>query len=222
MSAQLRLGLSREPDHARDAFVVSGSNATAARALDAWPDWRGGALALVGPQGSGKSHLAAIWAARVGAGALSSGSPDLGQAAGPLLIEDADGRLGDETLFHLINLAGRPGGGLLLTSRLAPILWSARLPDLRSRLAALPVAQLEEPDDAVLTAMMDKFFRERNVRAGEELLAYLVRRIERSAQGAADVVARLDEAAYDLGRGVSRSLARLVLGEEPVELDARR
>ena len=220
MSAQLRLGLAREPDHARAAFVVSESNASAVRTLDAWPDWRGGALALVGPPGSGKSHLAAIWAARVGAAAPGLEGLDLRGASVPVLVEDADTRLSDETLFHLINLAARPGSGLLLTSRVAPSRWPARLLDLRSRLNALPVAQLEEPDDAVLIGMLDKFFRARNVRASAELLAYLVRRIERCAQSAAAVVARLDEAAYDMGRGVSRSLARLVLGDEPAEMDA--
>ncbi len=222
MSAQLRLGLARAPDHAREAFVVSASNILAVHTLDAWPDWRGGTLALVGPPGSGKTHLGAMWAARMRAFALPNEGLDLQDTSGLILVEDADGRLDEETLFHLLNRASRPGGGLLLTSRLAPSQWGARLPDLRSRLAALPVAQLEEPDDRVLGAMLDKFFRERNIRPSEELLAYLVCRIERSAQSAADIVARLDEAAYDLKRGVSRSLARIVLGEEPAQADAPR
>ncbi len=220
MSAQLRLGLAREPDHARAAFVVSDSNTLAAATLDSWPDWRGGALALVGPPGSGKTHLAAIWAKRVGAFTLPPEGSNLHEMSGPILVEDPNARLGEETLFHLVNLAAQPGGGLLLTSRLAPSQWPAQLPDLRSRLNALPVAQLQEPDDAVLGSMLDKFFRERNIRPSEELLAYLVRRIERSAQSASDVVARLDEAAYDMRRGVSRSLARLVLGEDAAETDA--
>ncbi len=216
MSAQLRLSLERAPDHARAAFVVSDSNIAAVQTLDSWPDWRGGALALAGPLGSGKTHLATIWAARVGAAAFPvDGVAMVGE--GPVLVEDAEGRLPDETLFHLLNLSARPGGGLLLTSRIAPSLWPARLPDLRSRLNALPTARIEEPDDTVLGAMLDKFFFERNIRPSAELLAYLVRRIERSAQSAQSVVARLDEAADATGRRVSRSLARLVLGEEPVQ-----
>ena len=214
MSAQLRLSLERAPDHARAAFVVSESNALAVGTLDGWPDWRGGALALVGPPGSGKTHLAAIWAERVGAAAFPVDGVEM-VGEGPVLVEDADGRLPEETLFHLLNLAARPGGGLLLTSRLAPGQWPARLPDLRSRLNALPTAQIEEPDDTVLGAMLDKFFFERNIRPSAELLAYLIRRIERSAQSAQSVVARLDEAADATGRRVSRNLARMVLGEEP-------
>ncbi len=218
MTAQLRLSLERAPDHARDAFVVSGSNVLAASTLDGWPDWRGGALALIGPPGSGKSHLAAMWAHRVSASVLRNDLLDEGAHGGPILVEDADGRLPDETLFHLLNLAAQPGGGLLLTSRLAPAFWPAKLADLRSRLNALPVVGIEEPDDRVLGAMLDQAFRERNIRPGEDLLAYLVRRIERSAQSARAVAQRLDEAADASGRGVSRSLARVVLGEEPVEV----
>jgi chromosomal replication initiation ATPase DnaA len=213
VSAQLRLNLERKPDYARAAFVISDSNALAVSTLDAWPDWRGGALVLVGPPGSGKTHLASVWAGRLEAAAWVGGGEGAFQS-GPLLVEDADRSLADETLFHLLNLAGRPGGGLLLTSRLAPSQWPARLPDLRSRLNALPVAELREPDDTVLDAMLRKFFRERNIRPSEELLAYLVRRIERSAESAFDVVRRLDEAAHASHRGVSRSLARAVLGEE--------
>ena len=214
MPAQLRLSLERAVDYAPHAFVVSDSNALAVRTLETWPDWRGGALALIGPPGCGKSHLAAIWAARARAAHLSPGGMDALRSSGPLLLEDADGRLADETLFHLLNLAARPGGGLLLTSRLPPSHWPAELADLRSRLNALPVAQLAEPDDTVLIAMLDKFFRQRSIRPSEELLAYLVYRIERSALSAAEIVARLDEAAYAQGRAVSRSLARSVLGEE--------
>ena len=214
MAAQLGLGLRRAPSYAVSAFVVSGSNALAARTLDAWPDWRGGALVLVGPAGSGKTHLASIWAARVGAEALQEDRPDALLDA-PALLEDADGRLPDEGLFHLLNSAGRSPHGLLLTSRLPPGQWPAHLPDLRSRLNALPVAEIAEPDDAVLTAMLDSAFRERNVRPAPDLLSYLAQRIERSAQSARDVVARLDEAAYASHRAVSQRLARQVLDEAP-------
>ena len=220
MPAQLRLSLERGPDHAPSTFVVSDSNALAVRTLESWPDWRGGALALVGPPGSGKSHLAAIWRRRVGAACLDAGDADIQHHTGPLLIEDADAEAPEEMLFHLLNQASRPGGGLLLTSRQSPGRWTASLPDLRSRLNALPVAQLEEPDDTVLSAMLDKFFRERNIRAGEDVLGYLVRRIERSAESAMDVVARLDEAAYAQGRELSRNFASKVLGDVRAAPDA--
>ena len=128
-----------------------------------------------------------------------------------MLIDDADAWIGDDALFHLINMAGEPGGGLLLTSRTPPVEWTADLPDLRSRLNALPVAELEAPDDAILQGALQKFFRERNIRPTEDVLPYLMRRIERSIPRARDIVARLDEAADAEQRPVSRALARQIL-----------
>ncbi len=213
MVRQLRLKLQRPATYAREDFVPSPSNAEAIRALDAWPAWHGGCLALVGPEGSGKTHLGMSWARRVDAVVPSRTVPaDLASLPGkPVLIENADQWLSDETLFHLINMAGGSGGGLLLTARNRPWLWEAKLPDLRSRLNALPVAELEPPDDALLEAVLSKFFRERNIRPADDVIPYLVRRIERSIPHAREIVAKLDEAADAEQRPISRTLARQIL-----------
>ena len=129
----------------------------------------------------------------------------------PVLLEDADQGASDETLFHLINMAGADGGGLLVTARTPPSAWPAALPDLRSRLNALPVAELPPPDDAILEGVLSKLFRERNIRPTDDLIPYLLRRIERSIPRAQEIVARLDEAADAEQRPVSRALARQIL-----------
>lgn len=196
---------------------MSAANAQAVRAVESWPEWHGGCLALVGPQGTGKSHLAFAWAEAAKATALTPDAThsDLESVRGrPVLAEDAE-RFTDEALFHLINMAGEPGAGLLLTSREAPALWPAALPDLRSRLNALPVAEIGAPDDAILQGVIEKFFRERNIRPADDLLPYLIRRIERSAPAAREVVLKLDEAADARQRAVSRALAREILESEP-------
>jgi chromosomal replication initiation ATPase DnaA len=216
---QLRLELGRSTPYRRADFIASAENAVALRALDAWPAWHGGCLTLVGPAGSGKSHLAQAWAASARAVTLKPGdvpSPlDLERIAGrPVLLEDADQGAADEMLFHLINMAGAPGGGLLLTARAAPSAWPAALPDLRSRLNALPVAELPAPDDAVLEATLRKFFRERNIKPADDLIPYLLRRIERSISRAQEIVMLLDETADAEQRPISRALARQILENE--------
>lgn len=216
MTQQLRLRLQRQPSYGRDEFVQGPSNALAVQAVDGWPAWPGGCLALVGPEGCGKSHLARAWAEAHGAAVLDRRDPDLAEAAGrPVLIEDVDRGAPDEALFHLINLAARPGCGLLLTARTAPGAWPAALPDLRSRLNALFVAEIEAPDDSVLEGVLRKFFRERSIRPPKEVYPYLLRRMERSIPGARDLVRRLDEA----GEGISRGLARDVLEGDTQNLD---
>lgn len=216
MSRQLRLHLRRPPDFARDAFIVSRTNDEAVRALEAWPNWHGGVLALVGPAGSGKSHLAEVWRARADAvvlGADSRLTALQGLHGRPVLMENAD-QSEPETLFHLINMAAEPGGGLLVTARSAPSSWASPLPDLRSRLNALPVAELGAPDDEILEGVLQKFFRERNIRPADDVLPYLVHRMERSVPDALALVEKLDEASDARGRPVSRALARQILEED--------
>jgi chromosomal replication initiation ATPase DnaA len=213
---QLRLEFGRPTAYRREAFIVSPTNADAVRAVDGWPMWHGGCLALIGPAGAGKTHLARAWAKRAKAAVLAadkvSTAADLAPLQGrSILIEDADQGVADETLFHLINMAGAEGGGLLLTARVAPQTWAAGLPDLRSRLNALPVAELPPPDDIVLEGVLRKFFRERSIRPADDLIPYLLRRIERSAPGAQEIVEKLDEAASAEQRPISRALARQIL-----------
>jgi chromosomal replication initiation ATPase DnaA len=212
MGRQLPLRLDREAGHDRADFVVSASNAAAVRAVDAWPQWHGGCLALVGPAGAGKTHLARSWAEQAGAVLFRAGLDPAAALDRPVLWEDADRDADEEALFHLINLAPT-SGGVLLTARTRPASWPAALPDLRSRLNAMPVAELSEPDDAVLCGVMAKLFRERNIRPPDDLLPYLARRVERSVPKVREIVERLDEEASAAHRPVTRALAREVLDD---------
>ena len=207
MGRQLRLRLDRALRSGRSDFVVSPANAEAVRLVDAWPAWPGGALCLVGAPGSGKSHLAAVWRERTGAARWDGGAPQ-----GPVLLEDADRQAGEDGLFHLLNRAAE-GDTVLLTARTRPSGWTATLPDLRSRLNALTVAEIAEPDDAVLSGVLSRLFAERSITPPEDLIPYLIKRIGRSAAEARAVVERLDEEAAALHRPITRALAREVLEE---------
>lgn len=210
MTDQLRLPLQSDVPQGASTFVRSASNEEAVRVLERWPDAAGQVMAICGPAGCGKSHLAAIWAERVGAVALNGAEAahvdPLELEGRPVLLDiaqDAD----DETLFHLINLAQADGGALLLVSRPSPRFWKVQVPDLRSRLDSIRVTAMEEPDDVVLAAILRARFAERSITPTDEVIDYLVRRIDRSAAAVEEVVARLDEQ----HRPVTRALARQVL-----------
>jgi chromosomal replication initiation ATPase DnaA len=220
MARQLRLSLRKALPLTRDAFVEGPSNAVARAALDAWPRWPGGTLALIGPEGVGKSHLAQAWAAAAKAVALDRSAPDVARAAGrPALLEDVDQGCDEEALFHLINQAAHAGAGLLLTARTAPAAWACALPDLRSRLNAMTVAEIAAPDDDVLRGVLSNFFRERNIKPHDDVYPYLLRRMERSIAGAREIVRRLDETEDVEIRPVSRVLARQILESDIENLD---
>lgn len=205
----MRLDLTREGAGRERPFVVSDCNAAAVARLAAWPDALTPVLALVGPRGSGKSRLAAEWAERVGAvpvhGAEASLLDPLEVEGRPILLDrapDAD----DETLFHLINLARSGGGALLLVARSAPAAWQATLPDLRSRLDAVPTVTLQPPDDAVLAEMLEAEFARRSIAPPADLIPWLLKRIERSAGAVETAVARLDTEAGAISRAAARRL----------------
>ena len=216
MGGQLRLKLEHAANFNRDRFIVSEPNRETVKALDAWPDQRGGVLALIGPAGVGKTHLATAWAERVGAQSLAAEAlaDQLSGLSGPLLLDDAEAAPHDEAFFHFLNKAQQPGACLLITGRTPPGRWAVQVQDLRSRLNAIPVVQLKEPDDTLLRGILVKLFQERNIRPPPDLLAYLLLRMERSAAAAQAVAAALDEAASAQHRPVSRLLAREILEDE--------
>ena len=214
---QLAFDLSHRESFHRQDFLESASNADALALIERWPDWPAPVLALVGPQGSGKSHLAAIWAERAGARFLSAralGESNLpaALATGALVLEDAASRNFDQrALFHLLNLAREEEAFVLLTASSAPTAWPIGLLDLASRLRAIATVTLAAPDDALLRAVLAKLFSDRQLQVDDALLGFLVTRIERSLGAAKDVVSRLDAAALRQSRPVTRALAAEVL-----------
>ena len=210
---QLVLALDHAISYAREDFLEGPSNEKALALIERWPDWPGRLVALVGPEGSGKSHLAAIWAASSGARVISAkliGETDLPSAlaTGALVVEDLDAvNLDERALFHLINLAREEGADVLFTSRVSPPSIAVGIRDLQSRLRMLPVIELQAPNDALLRALIVKLATDRQLEVDAALVNFVVNRIERSFTGAHRAIAELDEEALRRHRPVTRALA---------------
>lgn len=221
MQRQLTFDLAMRPALGRGDFMVSPSNAAALTAIDS--DWPQGKLVLTGPRGSGKSHLALVWAAEHQALLLSGrdlAQADLGQIdPRAVVVDDADAVAGnaaaEQVLFHLHNLVMAAGGRLLLTAISPPARWPVVLPDLASRLAATVTAIVEPPDDPLLSALLVKLFSDRQLRVPLSLIPYLVARMDRSFAAAGALVAALDARALTEGRAITRGLAAQVLDSVP-------
>ena len=217
---QLPLDLGHRPAMGMADFLVAESNQQAVGWLDRWPAWPASAIAIHGPAGCGKTHLTRVWAARSGAlllNATTLARADLGTLATAqpaVAVDDADriaGAVAEETLLHLYNLIREGQGYLLLTGLHAPARWTLALPDLTSRLKAIPAIPVGDPDDPLLAAVLVKLFADRQLTVGAEVVSYLLPRIERSFAAAGRLAAAIDEASLAQRRPVTVPLARTVL-----------
>ena len=223
MSArQLVLDLEYRPALGAEDFLVGPGNREAVAWIDAWPDWPGRGLALYGDPGSGKTHLAHVWRGMTGARLVhleavdASGLPEIARRPG-LAVEVGETVPDARVLLHLLNLLRAEGAGVLLLARHAPARWNVALPDLASRLSAIPAVRLGPPDDALLQAVLVKLFADRQIQPDPDVIGFLAARLERSFAAIAETVIRLDRAALSEKRRLSLPLARRVLEEEARE-----
>lgn len=214
---QLTLDWPHPPSFAREDFLVGPSNRDALTAVDQWPNWPGRMLQVIGPEGAGKSHLAALWAETAKAAvlhgeALREAAEDIERIGPALLIEDAD-RVGpaENRLFHLVNAALQSQVWLLLTARSAPDLWGLQTPDLLSRLRLAPTVSLGSPDVELTSAVLFKLFSDRQLQVEPHVVSYIALRIDRSFGAARRIVAALDREGLARGRRVTRAMASEML-----------
>ncbi|HEV7462810.1 MAG TPA: hypothetical protein VGN85_02725 [Methyloceanibacter sp.] len=209
---QLTLDLPHRAALGAEDFLVSDCNLAAVRLIDAWPEWQDQVELLTGPPQSGKTHLARVWQALSGARSLEPMCLDIGvidsMAEGtPLVVEDADrGAYDEKALFHLLNLAREKRLFVLLTARSAPSRWGFSLPDLLSRLNAVPAVEIGAPDEALLRTVMLKHFTDRQLDIDPKVLEFLALHIDRSLAAAAAAVEAVDRAALAKGGKISRQL----------------
>jgi chromosomal replication initiation ATPase DnaA len=214
---QLAFALPHTESLTRDNFLEGPANAAGLALVDSWPEWPNRIMLLIGPEGSGKSHLAAIWAEEAGARSttahvLSPAAVPGALATGALVVEDLKASGFDErALFHLMNLAREDGACVLITARAPPSAFQVELRDLRSRLRAVPTVSLLPPDDQLFRALIVKFCADRQLPVDEAVVSYLATRIERSYAAARQTVEFLDSEALRLGRPVTRALAAELL-----------
>ena len=214
---QLVFDLAHRQALGAEDFLVSRSNDAAVEMIDRWPDWPHPASIVVGPQGAGKSHLANVWRLRSGASVITAAALDDAAVAAladgaAIVVEDLDRGIADEkALFHLLNRARESKLAVLITSRIPPGEQEFRVPDLRSRLRAMPMAELQPPDEALLKAVLVKLFADRQLNVEPPVIDYLSLRMERSMAAASQIVAAADRLALSKHRKVTRPLVAEVL-----------
>lgn len=213
MSNQFPLNLEHASSFASEDFLTLPCNEEAVTLLQNWPSWPAHAVALIGPKGSGKSHLGHAWCEKADAITLMPKTDITTLKDGcNLFIDDADsGLFPEDMLFHVYNWCKETSGSLLFTGQSAPNRWSITLPDLKSRLATLHVTSIGAPDEEALTMILAKLFSDRQLIIDDTILAYLISRMERSFEMANKIVRELDILSLAKKRRLTRVLAKEVL-----------
>lgn len=221
MLEQIPLDLGHRTALGRNDFLVAPNNHDAVAWIDLWPEWPAPCLVLYGSVASGKTHLGAVWAERSAAICVKASSinedviRDIADMKHHVIIEDGDSLIGnivgEKGLFHLYNIFKEEGRSILLTLLEPPVRRAFALPDLASRLRAAPSVAIREPDEQLLAALIVKLFNDRQIRIGEEVLQYILPRIERSFEAVRDLVERADNKAMIQKRGITVPFIREIL-----------
>jgi len=220
---QFSLPLPQSTAYSADDFAVSASNSYAHEYIMRWPDWAQPVLVLQGSTAAGKTHLAHIWAAQSDACFIDPQQLtrntvreliEQGGAAQAWVVDGIAAIADEAALFHLLNAVREQHGWLLLTSDIPPVQMDIPLADLRSRLCAAPLVSLQPPDDAALAAVIVKQFADRQLRVSDDVVQYLLRRMDRSFAAARQWVQRMDEAALARQSKITVRLIRQLMDEE--------
>ncbi|MFP4313776.1 MAG: DnaA ATPase domain-containing protein [Alphaproteobacteria bacterium] len=225
---QIPLDLGCRSAHGMMDFLIGPENRDAVGWIDRWPDWSAPALVMSGPAACGKTHLAAVWKDKAKAGhirpewLISRSAEEIAQVSPHLVIDGVDPWLGEraaeETLFHLYNIFKEEQRSLLLTMRMAPNHTDFALKDLASRLRAAPMAMIQPPDDTLLASILIKLFSDRQLVVNNDVIRYILPRMERSFAAARDLVAKADHKALSNKQRITTRLMRDVLADMQGEI----
>jgi chromosomal replication initiation ATPase DnaA len=222
-AVQIPLPFPARQRYDRASFQVSDSNRAALSLVERWPQWPGPACAIFAPEGSGKTHLAHIWAKLSGArlysgGVLTEAEVFALDGVFRIAIDDADLSAATEdgarAMFFALNRAHQEGGYVLLTGQSAPAAWRTGLPDLRTRLSAVSAIEIQTPDDALMAAALTKSFADRQLQPAPALIGFAVARMERNFAAAERLAEAMDRATLGTGKTLSLELAdRLIAAQ---------
>lgn len=218
---QIPLDLAGRTALGLEDYLIGPGNKDAVGWIDRWPDWPAPVLIINGPAASGKTHLAAVWRDRCGAEIIkpemliSRTAEQIAAAGETLVLDGIDPWLGyaeaETTLFHLYNIFKEEGRTFLVTMRMAPSHADFSIADLASRFRAAPVATIQAPDDMLLGSVLIKLFSDRQLTVSNDVIKYILPRMERSFSAARDIVEQTDRLALSKKRGVSVHLMREVM-----------
>lgn len=215
--AQQILNLTTPPAYDETDFFVSASNQIVFDTIQSWPQWPTHCLIVYGEQGSGKTHLAHIWAKRAEAKILTlkdledQNLDQLAKSSPNLVVEDIPLVFNPNILFHLYNAIKQANGYLMMTSLYCPKDWKVSLPDLLSRLRSANWLEIQTADEELLRAMMHKILADEQVLTSPHIIDYLLNHHDRSFSGLQEALHKINSFALATQRRITLPLVKEAL-----------
>jgi chromosomal replication initiation ATPase DnaA len=211
---QLVMPFAQTTSYAPADFIRGEANAAALALVEQWPDWAYSIALVHGPHGCGKTHLCHVFAARSHAALIAPeriGTRPADQllAGNHAWVVDGIEKVVDApALAQFINHARARGDYVLMTANAPAAQLPFTLPDLRSRLLALPAVALGAPDDALLMGVLAKQFADHQLRISPEVLHFAASHMERSYAAVQAFVKVMDGLSLERGRAITIALVR--------------
>tara|TARA_Y100001936_G_C15933093_1_gene590487 strand:- start:206 stop:886 length:681 start_codon:yes stop_codon:yes gene_type:complete len=214
---QLTIEMPKRTALNREDFLVNVRNKVAVDFIDNFYKKSIKLGILIGPKGSGKTHLVNVLCKSlegVNWSFLSSENKniyDIFNTNDVIIIENINNfhsKQKEEFLFHSINLSKELNKALLLTSSLQVSKLNFKMSDLVSRLEAMNTASIEEPDDTLMEALIIKLFNDRQISVKPKTVNFLMQRIERSYLGVSEIIELIDKVSLSQKKSISIKLIK--------------
>ena len=195
---QLLLELDYKTNFNENDFYLSKSNSNAFNLINRWPDWEKKILNISGEKFSGKSHLANIFKLKSKAFLIKGNKIDNSifkslKLYESIIIDDFEECNEEEILYSIFNLIDQDNKYLLINS-LKPInKIKYKLPDLASRSKNCLYAEIENPDDELLFAIILKNFSDRQIKIEKKIINFIISRVDRSYRKIDEFIYKVDE-----------------------------
>ncbi len=195
---QLLLNFKQNQNFNYNDFYVSKSNYYAFQLIEKWPKWEKNILNICGEKYSGKTHLSNIFLNKNGG--IKVEEKEINNEIFKkfklyenIIIDNYDNKVDEKLIYSIFNLADQDNKYLIINS-INPInKIDFKLNDLKSRSKNCLFAQIENPDDELMFAIILKSFSDRQIQIDKKLIDFITKRIDRSYGKIADFIYKVDE-----------------------------